>query len=191
MPIESLQCPNCGSPLLVESTSPSCTCTYCRAELGLMRGSSGHLLGVPSDLPRADSSFVTRLAIEHLEQRVEALLRRKDSLEGERQKEAEAALSQYAFLRQVRNWVVVGSAVTAMVGSPFVPWLAASVLVAVVVLLAWPFVDTHRRRAEQEAQRLAALKYERTLAGIEHEIEHARAQIIRLRRGQYDPAPYR
>ncbi len=188
MPLESFQCPSCASPQFVESAAKSCTCTYCGVQLTLARGSSGHILGVPAHPPVAGLPHATRVAVEHLEERVQALLAQKDGLEGERQREIEEAVAHYAGLRQVRNWVVIGSVLVAVIGSLFQPWLAANLLVTVAALLAWPFIDRRRARDEQQAQRVAALKYEPAFASIEAEIEQTREQIALLSRGVDGPA---
>lgn len=78
MPVESIQCPKCGSPLQVEGGTRQAWCTYCGSQLRITTGRSGHPLAVLDDI-RADTSLLAKQrASEHLRQhRVELLAERE------------------------------------------------------------------------------------------------------------------
>lgn len=80
MPVESIQCPKCGSPLQVEGGHRQIWCTYCGSQLRITSGSSGHRLAVLDDI-RADTSLLAKQrALEHLRQRRVELLAEREEL---------------------------------------------------------------------------------------------------------------
>lgn len=73
MPIESIQCVKCGSPLEVESTAKAVTCGYCGSRLRITPGASGHPLGVLEDIKVDTEILAKQTAINHLEVQLERL----------------------------------------------------------------------------------------------------------------------
>ena len=81
MPIESIQCVKCGSPLEVESTAKAVTCGYCGSRLRITPGASGHLLGVLDDIKLDTEIIAKQTAVDHLSERLAFLLKAQSWLE--------------------------------------------------------------------------------------------------------------
>lgn len=81
MPIESIQCPKCGSVLEVESTAKAVTCGYCGGRLRITRGASGHPLGVLEDIKVDTEIIAKQTAINHLRERLQELLEERERLD--------------------------------------------------------------------------------------------------------------
>ncbi len=91
MRIEFMQCPKCGSPLEVEPTARSATCTYCGSRLRVTRGASGHPVAVLSDIKDDTAIIAKQTAINHLRNRLRNLLQERGRLEQEGQSRVKAA----------------------------------------------------------------------------------------------------
>ena len=73
MAVESLQCPNCGAPLSVETGQTSMYCPYCKARLRINLGASGHPLATLDEI-KVDSSIIARDVVrQRLKEQLAAL----------------------------------------------------------------------------------------------------------------------
>ena len=86
MPIESIQCPQCGSPLQVEPGAEAATCTYCGSRLRITGGVSGHPLG------KVDTEIIAKQTaiINHLRERLRELAEEREKLKAQKRSELEA-----------------------------------------------------------------------------------------------------
>jgi len=178
MPVESIQCPKCGSPLQVESGLRQLWCTYCGSQLRITRGSSGHPLAVLDHI-RADTSLLAKQrALEHLRQRRVELLAEREKLGtwwGEQKRFIDRVPSEHQVGRKATQAVVfsmiavlgacmfLGSVVAGVTGD------SSSILLSVMGFLLAGVMSVCVRSVVRERGRL--------VKKVEEERERARAAL--------------
>ena len=203
MPVESIQCPKCGSPLGVESGARDAVCDYCGSQLRVTRGSSGHPLAVLDDI-RADTSLLAKQrAQEHLQQHRDELLAKRAELCDE-WRQRKARLGESRALRQAGNRQGQILVLAIVAGVLFVQFLRALssagrgnpdiVLAAVSLMLAGAAIygvmalarDRKRLIAEGQAQleqaRVALQQCEARIRALDGELDKVWLRIDGLQK---------
>ncbi len=91
MPLEPLLCPQCGSPLRVETSAGVVLCSYCGSQLRVDPGASEHPVGVLGETKNETTILLRQRAIDHLQDTLSALHTRRDALKEEADRMAAAA----------------------------------------------------------------------------------------------------
>lgn len=78
MPVESIQCPNCGAGLQVESGDRSAVCRYCGTGLRITRGTSGRPVAVLGAISVDTGILAREAAFPRLEERLQSLLSQQE-----------------------------------------------------------------------------------------------------------------
>jgi len=128
MPVESAQCPQCGSPLHVEAGQAMAVCAYCGSHLRISVGSAGERVGTLAGIQAGTALIAKERTIEHLRRREADLATRMAALTDEQAslcsalqpppEETAAGLQQ---IRQHRDRRALANALLAASGQPPIP----------------------------------------------------------------------
>ncbi len=186
MAVESIQCPNCGSPLEVGATDRVATGGDCRARLSITKGASGYPLAVLDDI-KVDTALIAReTAVRRLERNLADLRRERDALivEGEHPpRSATSAMGFKVLLIVVIAVVAVPAFRVLMRLGTRLGLVVVLVAVALVLLLYLVFEGDGRkprrnRPHREREQRLRDMTEE--IVHTEQRIETIEAEIDRL-----------
>ncbi len=203
MPLEPMQCPKCGSPLLVEPAAASAFCSYCGSRLRVARGASGHPVGLLDRIETNSAILARQTAINRLQECLPALYAQRDALKEEADKLAAGrrpratgravlgllltvvpGLVALILLPLIAYSLVSGSAedrrgATSAAECFLTPCLALAVAGAVI----WRRAAGGPRRSQAEASsaRFRLLKLNPAIAAVEEEIRSTQARIDQLK----------
>ncbi len=184
MPIEFMQCPQCGSPLEIEPTARSATCPYCGSRLRVAWDAWGRGSAVLADIGDDTDLLARGMAISHVEQRLQEQLRAREELDQRRWSEVPATL------RGKGDWsmIVVGlffallSATLAAVAWLFDSSLDVFFLAAAGAIMLWAIsYQDQRPQAREKALNAASDKYGPALAQLDEKIGSTQKRLAELK----------
>jgi len=173
--VESIQCPKCGSPLEVISSTRQAVCEYCGSTLTITKGASGHSMAVLDEI-KVDTGLIAReTARRRLEEKLQDLRLRRNKLHGEYLGQLEQ--------RQVRGGgcsLSAGLFMTALlIGLLLVAsgeaYLGVILVLGGAVVLYWS--HWKRRKSQREHKKDLASKYEPRLRQLSEDISHTKQRI--------------